>query len=221
MIESVRCFCLEVTGDFACFTRPENKVERVSYPFITPSAARSVFEAIYWHPPIRWSVNKIEILSPIRWFNITRNEVAARASERGKCIYVEDSRQVKSARILRDVAYRLHAAMTYCPPDGWIESGDEGIAKYSHIFALRAERGRYYTYPYLGCREFSVRSVRLVKHPEIEAAHKPPIDVDIDVGYMLYDIDYTDDSRRPMIYCPKVCHGIVEVPSWDSPEVLK
>src|SRR3989304_5178707 len=111
---------LEISGDFACFTRPEMKVERVSYDVITPSAARAVFEAILWKPAIRWQVSKIEVLNPIKWINLRRNEVGSVASTRnvetamksgtGQLgLYIEDERQQRAGLFLRDVKYRLHA----------------------------------------------------------------------------------------------------------------
>ena len=115
-----KSYCLEVAGDFACFTRPEMKVERVSYDVMTPSAARAVFEAIVWKPSIRWRVTKIEVLKPIKWISVRRNEVGAVASTRNVQaamgmgsgylgLYVEDERQQRAGLFLRDVAYRIHA----------------------------------------------------------------------------------------------------------------
>ena len=115
-------FCLEVRGDYACFTRPEMKVERVSYDLITPSAARAVFEAILWKPAIRWRITRIEVLQPVRWINVRRNEVGAVASSRNAlaamnegqgdlALYIEDERQQRASLLLRDVAYRLSAEM--------------------------------------------------------------------------------------------------------------
>lgn len=109
-------YCLEVWGDWACFTRPELKVERVSYDVITPSATRAIFEAILWKPAIRWQVTKIEVLNPIRWANIRRNEVGAVASvSKMSPIYIEDKRQQKNTLLLQDVRYRLYAKLVYIP----------------------------------------------------------------------------------------------------------
>jgi len=123
--ENMKTFCLEVTGNFACFTRPEMKVERVSYDVITPSAARAVFEAILWKPAIRWQVTKIEVLKPIKWITLRRNEVGAVVSSRnvqtamntgsgGLGLYIEDERQQRAGLFLRDVAYRIHAGFEMC-----------------------------------------------------------------------------------------------------------
>ena len=102
-------FILEISGDLACFTRPELKVERISYPVITPSAARNILAAILWKPAIRWKVLQIEILKPIQWVNIRRNEVGIKMSERSQGLYIEDSRQQRASMLLRDVAYRIYA----------------------------------------------------------------------------------------------------------------
>jgi CRISPR-associated protein Cas5d len=115
-----RTYCLEVSGEFACFTRPEMKVERVSYDVMTPSAARAIFEAILWKPAIRWHVSKIEVLNPIRWISVRRNEVEAVASTRNVVrsvgsvddsgFYIEDERQQRTGLFLRDVCYRVPLA---------------------------------------------------------------------------------------------------------------
>src|SRR5690606_25895594 len=113
----MRGFCLEVAGDYACFTRPEMKVERVSYDVITPSSARSIFEAILWKPAIRWHVQRIEILSPIKWISVRRNEVGQVASTRSSGIMIEESRQQRAGLLLRDVKYRLFAEFEFIPPE--------------------------------------------------------------------------------------------------------
>ena len=123
-------FCLEVSGDYACFTRPEMKVERVSYDVITPSAARGIFTAIFWKPAIRWRITKIEVLNPIRWTSIRRNEVSAVASPRSDGIFVEDVRQQRAGLILRDVRYRLRAEFD-------MVSGEDS-SKYAAMFDRRA-----------------------------------------------------------------------------------
>ena len=113
----MRGFCLEVSGPYACFTRPEMKVERVSYDVITPSAARAIFEAILWKPAIRWQVKRIEVLALIRWVSVRRNEVGKVASSRSNGIFIEDERQQRAGLFLRDVKYRLFAEFDFIPPD--------------------------------------------------------------------------------------------------------
>ena len=206
-------FCLEVSGDYACFTRPEMKVERVSYDVITPSAARGVFTAIFWKPAIRWRITKIEVLNPIRWTTVRRNEVSVVASPRSDGIYVEDARQQRAGLILRDVRYRIWAEFD-------MVDASEDPAKYAAMFDRRATNGQYFMHPYLGCREFSCKEIRLVKYPEQESAK--PIGETRDLGFMLYDMDYSDlKDIKPMFYRPKMVDGVITVPHPDSGEVFK
>src|SRR5690606_24142348 len=165
-----KTFCLDVRGDYACFTRPEMKAERVSYDVITPSAARAIFEAIFWKPAVRWNIRQIEVLTPIKWISVRRNEVGAVASERVPEILIEAVRQQRAGLFLRDVAYRLHAELEFIPPpkrpkvvrpvpDELVEpseraewSKDENPGKYNAIFERRARKGQCFNQPYLGCR---------------------------------------------------------------------
>ncbi len=216
-------FCLEVAGEFACFTRPEMKVERVSYDVITPSAARAIFSAILWKPAINWRVTRIEVLNPIRWAAVRRNEVARIASPGGSGIFIEDERQQRAGLLLRDVRYRLHAEFDFIPPEKRTRirnvRPDEKAAKYAAMFARRATKGQHFMQPYLGCREFSCSLVRLVKTPENEA---PPIAESRDLGFMLYDLDYSNEKDiRPMFYRPEMKKGAIDVPPPDSPKVLR
>ena len=221
-----KTFCLEVHGDFACFTRPEMKVERVSYDVITPSAARGIFTAIFWKPAVRWNIRRIEVLRPIRWAGVRRNEVGRTASPRTPEIFIEDERQQRAGLLLRDVAYRLHAELEFIPPskrggigDGPVEWGkDENPGKYNAIFERRATKGQCFNQPYLGCREFSC-GFRLVTDPRGEA---PPVDETRDLGFMLYDLDYSDESDvRPAFWRAQLDKGVIEVPAWESDEVHK
>jgi CRISPR-associated protein Cas5d len=208
-------YCLEISGDLACFTRPEMKVERVSYDVITPSAARAVFEAILWKPAIRWHMRRIEVLRPIRFINLRRNEVAAVISTRNVqqamdagegdlAIYVEDERQQRAGLLLRDVAYRVHADMEIradrqdpMPPQ-----------KYQAMFERRAENGQCVNQPYLGCREFAAR-VRPVMDPALDAA---PIHDTRDLGWMLHDLDFTDPADpQPFFFRAQMTRGVIEV----------
>jgi len=210
----MRQFCLEVAGDFACFTRPEMKVERVSYDVMTPSAARSVFEAILWKPAIRWDVKCIEVLKPIRWISVRRNEVASKASVRnaqaamgaGKgnlALFVEEDRQQRAGLFLRDVAYRIHAELV---PVG--DDARSNPAKYREMFQRRAEKGQCVNQPYLGCREFAAR-FRLVDQPDDEA---PAIDETRDLGWMLFDMDFTAvNDPKPRFFRADMQHGVIDL----------
>lgn len=230
-------FCLEVKGDYACFTRPEMKVERVSYDVITPSAARGIFEAIFWKPAIRWRIRTIEVLNPIKWISVRRNEVGQTASERSDGIFIEAARQQRAGLFLRDVAYRLHAELEFIPPlkrpdakcpvpealqDGWETEElrkDENPGKYNAIFERRARKGQCFNQPYLGCREFSCE-FRLVDDLSKEPA---PISETRDLGFMLYDLDFQKNLKEPppAFFRASMENGVINVPAWDSEEVRK
>ncbi|MCU0835092.1 MAG: type I-C CRISPR-associated protein Cas5c [Chromatiaceae bacterium] len=219
----MKTHCLEVWGDFACFTRPEMKVERVSYDCITPSAARAVFEAILWKPAVRWHVRQIEVLKPIRWINLRRNEVgsvvstrnvetAMRAGSGDLGLFIEDDRQQRAGLFLRDVAYRLHADLELRR-----EADPEASPlKYQEMFERRARKGQCVNQPYLGCREFAA-AFRLV---DDLAAEPPPIPETRDLGYMLYDLDFANPADpSPRFFRARMESGALAVPASDSPEV--
>lgn len=212
-------FILEISGDLACFTRPELKVERVSYPVITPSAARSILMAILWKPAIRWKVLKIEILKPIQWTNIRRNEVGTKMSERSGSLYIEDNRQQRASMLLKDVAYRIHADF-----DMTSEAGEsDNYVKFAEMFKRRAKKGQYFHQPYLGCREFPC-DFRLLEKAEDGL---PLEDITQDFGFMLYDMDFSKSDPRdsnnaePMFYQCKAVNGVITVPPADSEEVKR
>ena len=208
----MKTYCLEVSGDFACFTRPEMKVERVSYDVMTPSSARAVFEAILWKPAIRWQVTKIEVLNPIRWISLRRNEVGKVASTRTPAIYIEDERQQRAGLFLRDVKYRIHAYFELQPDAG----EDNTAGKFLDMFERRAEKGQCVNQPYLGCREFA-SDFRLV---ESLTAEPPPIRETRDLGFMLYDLDYSNPADpQPRFFRARMENGVVAVPAWHSEEV--
>ena len=219
-------YCLEVWGDFACFTRPEFKVERVSYDIITPSAARAIFEAIFWKPAFRWRIDKIEVLNPIRTFSIRRNEVGATA---GKApIFIEEKRQQRNALVLRDVRYRIWATLVFIPvrerkPEHRPDPENvhcENPSKYQHMFERRASAGQCFSRPYLGCREFSA-DFRLVI-PEKETLD-PPISDSRDFQYMLNDMDFAENEKcpNPMFFHAVMENGTINVPAPGSNEILK
>lgn len=208
-------FCLEVWGPLACFTRPELKVERVSYDIITPSAARAVFEAIFWKPAIHWQVTRIEVLNDIQWISVRRNEVGAVAGK--SPIFIEDKRQQKNSLMLRDVHYRIWAKLEFIPK--W-KRKDENPGKYNAMFERRASKGQCFTQPYLGTRECSA-SFRLV-NPEKDIM-EAPISESRDLGIMLYDMDFDKDPKNPpaMFYRAKMESGVILVPPINSEEILK
>lgn len=194
---------LHVWGDFACFTRPEMKVERVSYDVITPSAARGVVEAIYWKPEIRWVVTRLHVLRPIRFTSIRRNEVASkipsgsvktamRRGTGGLGLNVEDDRQQRAATVLRDVAYVIEARFD-------ILGGSDNAGKHLDMFRRRAEKGQCFHRPYLGTRELACDfawagdAIPERDDPEGQLAGTR------DLGFMLDDIDFVEDKAGPVI----------------------
>lgn len=226
-------YCLEIWGPMACFTRPEMKVERVSYDVITPSAARAVFEAIFWKPAIRWEVTGIEVLNPIRWDSVRRNEVGAVALGKRLTppIYIEEKRQQRNTLLLKDVRYRIHAVLRYIPPKDRKrpdsrprteeERQSENPAKYQAMFERRAMNGQCFNQPYLGCREFSL-SFRLLENPD-DPCLKRPIDETKDLGPMLYDMDFdsSPENPEPMFFRAYMNKGVIKVPPKTSEEVLR
>lgn len=220
-------FCLEVWGPMACFTRPELKVERVSYDVITPSAARAIFESIFWKPAIHWQVTKIEVMNPIKWTSVRRNEVGAVAAKTP--IFIEDKRQQKNSLLLKDVRYRIWARLKFIPKRKRTinqdlfdneDHNDENPAKYNAMFERRASKGQCFNQPYLGTREFSA-SFRFV-NPETDGLDAP-IAESRDLGIMLYDMDFEKDLKNPpaMFYRAWMKNGIIIVPPKNSEEILR
>jgi CRISPR-associated protein Cas5d len=214
---------LEVWGDFACFTRPEMKVERVSYDVMTPSAARGVVEAIYWKPEIRWRITRMRVLKPIRFTSLRRNEVASKipagtvatAMKNGRGnlgMYIEDDRQQRAATILRDVAYVIEARFE-------ILGGENNAGKHLDQFNRRARDGRCYQRPYLGCREFPA-DFALVEDGRALPAVPPELQGERDLGYMLHDIDF-DDGMTPRFFRATLRSGVMDVPPPSSKEVRR
>jgi CRISPR-associated protein Cas5d len=216
-MEHSRRYCLDVRGDFACFTRPEMKVERVSYDVITPSAARALFECILWKPAVRWQVRCIELLAPVRWVNLRRNEVkskvsvasvsAAMAGATGVGIYADepDERVQRAGLFLRDVAYRVHAQLQVRAD----RQDPEPAQKFFAMFERRARAGQWVNQPYLGCREFDAR-IRLV---EDLAAEPPALPETRDLGWMLHDMDFTNEADpQPVFFRAQMTGGVIEVP---------
>lgn len=214
---------LEVWGDYALFSRPEMKVERASYDVITPSAARGLIEAIFWHPGMKWIVDQIQVCAPIRFSNLRRNEVKATAMartartvmERGKgqlYLSAPDNIQQRAALLLRDVRYVIHAhfEMTERAAPG------DNPGKFQDMIQRRIQKGQTYHQPYLGCREFPAK-FRLC-----QGAIPCPKELkgERDLGWMLYDMDYTDpENITPRFFRGILQDGVLNVPPWDSEEV--
>lgn len=215
---------LRVNGDFACFTRPEMKVERVSYDVMTPSAARGILEAIHWKPAIRWIVTAIHVLKPIRFQSIRRNEVGHKApvaairkamksgSLEGLALIVEDDRQQRAATVLRDVDYVIDARFELTDKAG----ADDNEGKHLDIFSRRARKGQCFHQPCLGAREFPARFSLIERDDELPA----PIEETRDLGFMLWDIDHAG-NRSSMFFRARLENGVMHVPLPGSPEIRR
>ncbi|WP_099204778.1 type I-C CRISPR-associated protein Cas5c [Scatolibacter rhodanostii] len=206
---------VEVWGDYACFSRPEMKVERVSYDVMTPSAARGIIEAIYWHPGMRWIIDKIYVMEKIQFTNVRRNEVKSVLSGRNaksvmegsqKPIFISasDDIQQRAAMILQNVHYVIeaHFEMT----DKAVPSDNEG--KFSDIMRRRLEKGQCYHQPCFGTREFPV-NFKKWEGGDIETAYPHE---DIDLGFMLFDMDYSDSQNiTPLFFRAQLQKGVLDL----------
>ena len=198
-------------GQYACFTRPEMKVERVSYPVPTPSAARGICEAVCWKPQFTWRITEIWVLNPIRYFSMLRNEVNSRVSDRSATAWGRDGggyvasqdRAQRHTLALRDVAYVIHAQVDVKP------DVQEDPAKFRDQFRRRVAAGRCFAMPYLGCREFSAAFAT----PD---GTERPVDMNEELGPMLLDLDYTKDvdgRYRPQFFTARLERGVLHVPA--------
>jgi CRISPR-associated protein Cas5d len=232
---------LKVWGDYACFTRPEMKVERVSYDVMTPSAARGILEAIYWKPAIVWAIDRIHVLNPIRFENIRRNEVAGKIPIRNIAAamkdgaspvetFIEESRQQRATMVLCNVSYVIEAHFVFTG------SEDNNAAKHKEMFDRRVAKGQCFHNPYLGCREFPA-------YFESVAGEIPrsALEGERDLGWMLHDMDFAAESSessegdegkprrgrkkqetgnrrdiKPHFFCAVMHDGIVEIPPWNG-----
>lgn len=214
---------VEVWGDYALFTRPEMKTERVSYDVMTPSAARGLLESIYWHPGMKWCIDRIHVRSPIRFTNIRRNEVKDTISARKVKTVMEkgqgelylatpESIQQRAAMVLRDVHYVIdaHFDLTENAAPG------DNAGKFQDIIKRRLERGQCYSMPYFGTREFPAHFRRCTELPPCPDELKGVRDL----GWMLLDMDYTNPQNiTPRFFRASLTDGVMVVPPWDSEEV--
>lgn len=216
---------LLVWGERACFTRPEMKVERVSYDVITPSAARGILEAIHWKPAIRWVVDRIQVLKPIRFESIRRNEVGGKlsAASVGKAMragrtdglfnLVEEDRQQRATTLLRDVAYVIEAHFELTGRAG----ADDTVGKHLDIFNRRARKGQCFHAPCLGVREFPA-NFQLLEEDKAEPVIDASLRGERDLGWMLHDIDFAD-GMTPHFFRALMRDGLIEVPEFRAEEV--
>jgi CRISPR-associated protein Cas5d len=207
-------FRLKVSGENACFTRPEMKVERVSYEVMTPSAARGILEAILWKPAIKWDILQIDVLNPIKWESVRRNEVGMvvpagsvkTAMKRGTGdlgLYVEDQRQQRAGLFLRDVAYVIHAEFEMTEQAG----AEDTITKFEQMFIRRASQGQCFHRPYFGCREFPVDFEFIPR----DAENFPTNGKTKDLGWMLYDMDYSGKQPMPQFFHAQMENGSINL----------
>lgn len=208
---SLRCH-----GPLAIFSRPEFKGERMSYPVPTPSALRGVFEAVFWKPQMRWQIERIHVLNPVKWQSFRRNEVTKKASApaakviasggEAPVLWADEERAQRNTVALRDVDYIVEARLHLTAKAG----PDDSFTKYVEMFTRRLEKGQHFHQPYFGCRE-------CIAHAEpVDATPPAAIDVTEDLGVMLWDIDFWQNKGRPantpIFFKARMEHGIIQVP---------
>lgn len=206
---------LRARGPLACFTRPELKVERVSYPVMTPSAARGLLEAVLWKPAIQWHIERIHVLNEIKFTAFRRNEVnskAPRPSEKlvanggaAPVYFADEDRAQRNTVALRDVDYLIEVHFTMTEKAG----PDDNLTKFMEMFQRRVEKGQHFHQPYFGCREFVAEVLPPDRAPI-------PIPDNTDLGLMLWDIAYGKDGNTPIFFAARLKNGVLEVP--DDPE---
>lgn len=207
-----------IEGPRACFTRPEMKAERVSYDVITPSAARGIIEAVYWKPAIRWRIDRIEVLNEIHFDTFRRNELESKLSYRNAkaacekdeplSISASANRQQRATLYLRDVRYVVDAHFEMTD-----RVGDEDTPeKHYNIILRRLRKGQHFMQPVLGCREFPAKVTLLEEDRELSAAGFYAEVPERDLGFMLYDLDFTNpESPEPHFYRAVMRRGVIDV----------
>ena len=214
---------MEVWGDYACFTRPEFKTEKVSNEVMTPSAARGILEAVFWHPGLRFYVDRIHVCAPIQFTNLRRNEVKAKASARAAKtvmdrgsgeLYLDTTQEIqqRAAMVLKNVHYVIEAHFDMT--DKAAPSDNPG--KFQDILKRRLSKGQCYHQPYFGCREFPVHFKLCEELPPCP----PELQGERNLGWILYDMDYTDpENIQPRFFQATLHNGVLDIPPWNSEEV--
>jgi CRISPR-associated protein Cas5d len=205
---------MKVSGDFALFTRPEAKVERVSYSLPTPSAARGMLESVLWKPEIRWEISQIQVLKPLKFYSIVRNEVASKATVNKRTMknptnyYADDDRQLRHSLMLKDVAYVIHAQIHLQP------NAKGPIEKYRAMFRRRLEKGQCFYRPYLGTRECAARF-------SVPTEDDVPINWTENLGPMFFDFRYPDKGAMtiPYFFDAEIRDGTMDIPAYLYREV--
>jgi len=199
---------VKVTGEFACFTRPDLKVERMTYPCMTPSAARGVLDSILWKPEFQWWVHRIIVLNPVKFFSVKRNEINAK---QGKTpIIIEEKRAQRNSIVLKDVAYIIEASVYQKEFDP-----KNPVKKYAEMFKRRVKKGQCWRRPFLGTREFAAEFLE----PD---GKEQPIQEIIPIGSMLFDIFY-DVKGKPspvFFYDVKIADGKLECPNSENEKMM-
>lgn len=225
---------LEISGAYALFSRPEMKVERVSYDIITPSAARGILEAIYWKPQIRWIIDQITVINPVRFTNIRRNEISKKASSPKAAlvneggtdplgIYVDQDRQQRASLLLKDVRYLIHASVhihdTRMERNGAKVPTNQAAGKHLDMFKRRARKGQAFHQPALGCREFPARFILHEDESSLPVPHES-LNGEKDLGFMLHDIEFEQNpktkavkSTTPHFFRAQMNDGVIAVPA--------
>lgn len=205
---------LKVWGDYACFSRPEMKVERVSYDIITPSAARGILEAVYWKPAIRWVIDKITVINPIKFENIRRNELLGKISpstvkkaylgnKEVKLYQSTESIVQRASLVLKDVCYYIDAHFELTVGAGETDTKE----KHYNVALRRAKKGQCFHRPYFGCREFPV-NFEFAEEKTLTSYYE---NTEKDLGFMLWDIDF-DNGASPLFFRPIMKNGVIDVP---------
>jgi CRISPR-associated protein Cas5d len=202
---------VKVWGELACFTDPSQKVDRVSYPVMTPSAARGVLEAIFWHKPMQWRIREILVLKPIEYIGLMRNEVTQKMTDRPDGLDIVDCRAQRNTLFLKDVAYIIRADVHL--PNG---SSQNDVVKYRDQFRRRVDNGQCFHRPYLGCRECAAH----FGHP---TGDEMPIGDDMYLGWILFDLMHSDDRATPRFFEATLQRGVLHVPQelYEELEVVK
>lgn len=217
---------LYVWGEYACFTRPEMKVERVSYDVMTPSAARGILAAVHWKPAIRWVVDKIHVLKPIRFESVRRNELGGKISA-GKVsgamkrkttadLYtlIEEDRQQRAATVLKDVAYVIEAHLIMTAKAG----EEDNPIKHLEMFKRRAKKGQCFQQPCMGVREFPAHFALIDEDTPFPKSMLNEHERNRDLGWMLHDIDF-DHGNMPKFFRAEMTNGVIDVPPFYAEEV--
>jgi CRISPR-associated protein Cas5d len=221
---------LHIWGEYACFTRPEMKVERVSYDVITPSAARGILEAIYWKPEITWIIDKIHVLKPIRFESIRRNELGSKISARnvataikskttdGLHILIEEDRQQRAATVLRDVAYVIEAHFEINRSTSTETTSGDSCAKHISMFNRRALSGQCFHQPCMGTREFPASFALIDGSDPLPVSEMQEADQNRDLGWMLHDIDFAN-GNTPYFFRAQLQEAVISIPVRANNEV--